>query len=418
MRTQGRLYIGRRDTTEATRAPVTAANGEDPRLLSSDKKNMARSPWRWRQRIALWNLALLVASVTVALGIAEWVVRWTRPQQLVLLRPDFWRPDSLLGHRHRESANTRVNLGTGSVRFVTDASGYRIAPGPLPTAPSERVLMLGDSFVEALSVEYEDTIPARIQALLEARLGFSIQVDNAGVGGWDPNQYSIEARLALSRRRYVLGVVCLFVANDVVTERIDSYPPRPYATRHRLRWPRNVGRREWIGALLYPANDALETRSHLYVLGKETLRVQLAKLGLTAMEPIPPLFLRAHAADACWQVTSDICADIAAEFSRHGTPVYFVLFPANYQVHARVFAEYIASFGTDPEAVDLEQPNRRLQEEFTARGLRLLDPLPAMRRQAELGIRMYPRADMHFNAEGHRVVSECVAPVLASALQP
>jgi hypothetical protein len=278
--------------------------------------------------------------------------------------------------------------------------------------------MLGDSFIEALSVECDAAIPERTRLSMEHSLGVRVRMDIAAVGGWDPNQYLLEARRVLARRSYDLGVVFLFIANDIVSNRVDSYPACPYATRPRLRWPRSRRRSEVIDAFFYPVNDALEMRSHLYVLFKGSMRVWLAKVGLTARQRIPELFIKGHASSPCWPVTADICKDIEQEFALHGTPVLFVLLPANYQVYERIFQEYAESFDTDPQSVDLTQPNVRLQQECAARGLQLLDPLPYMRQQAEQGVRMYPKFDMHFNENGHRVVSEFLAPYLVRALAP
>lgn len=373
---------------------------------------------RGTRRALAASTGLVLAALAVSLVIAEAAVRLLAPQQLVMLRPDIWRPDSTLGHQHQENADTRVNIGAGSVRFVTDGNGYRIDPTTPAPGARRSVLMVGDSFIEALSVECAAAIPERTRRSMEHSLGVRVRVDNAAVGGWDPNQYLLAARRALARRSYDLGVVFLFIANDIVANRVDSYPARPYATRHRLRWPRSHRRGEIIDAFLYPVNDVLETRSHVYILFKESMRVGLAKLGLTARQRIPDLFVKSHASSPCWQVTADICKDIEQEFARHGTPVLFVLLPADYQVHERTFQEYVESFGTDPQSVDLTQPNVRLRQEFAARGLRLLDPLPDLRQQAERGGRIYPKFDMHFNENGHRVVSEFLAPYLVSALAP
>jgi hypothetical protein len=53
-----------------------------------------------------------------------------------------------------------VNTGEGWVRLVTDGEGFRIPPGGLQ--PADRtVLLLGDSFMAAIQVEYEPLRPVR-----------------------------------------------------------------------------------------------------------------------------------------------------------------------------------------------------------------------------------------------------------------
>jgi hypothetical protein len=150
---------------------------------------------------AALNLALVFVSVSVGLLAAEMLIRSFLPQQLILVRPEIWRPDGETGWRRRENIDTRVNGGEGPVRLVTDADGYRI------DRPEDRggngaevsILMVGDSFLEALAVENEETIPRRVEEALSAGLGVSVRADNASAGGWDPNHYRMEARRARSR---------------------------------------------------------------------------------------------------------------------------------------------------------------------------------------------------------------------------
>ena len=52
--------------------------------------------------------------------------------------------------------------------------------------------------------------------------------------------------------------------------------------RKTLRLPRSVAWDELVGALLAPVNDALEIRSHLFILLKNQFSTVRMRLGLTA----------------------------------------------------------------------------------------------------------------------------------------
>lgn len=356
------------------------------------------------------RLALASASTVAMLFVLEFVVRLIAPQQLIVLRPDIWRPARLVGHHHMTNANTTVNLGEGEVRFVSDVDGHRIDPdSPPPSDPGVSVLFIGDSFVEGLQVESGAVMGEVLRGLLQNELGRSALVVNAGVGGWNPNHYLLEARRALGKRRFDLGIVALYVGNDTVETVVDSFPQRPYATRHRFRVPREMKRREVIDSLLYPINDFLETHSQLFILARSTFHVQLAKIGLTPLR-FPPIYERSEAASARWTTTANICGKIRDAFEVESTPVLFVLLPTNYQVHEEVFDDYVESFGIDPESVDLRQPNSLLASAFDARGLHLIDPLDEMVRKGASGLRMYGSVDNHFNDFGHRSVAEVILP--------
>ena len=56
-----------------------------------------------------------------------------------------------------------------------------------------------------------------------SRAGKSVRIDNGGVSRWTQNHYLLEARRALQVRDYDLGIVCLYVGNDVIDRQVPSY---------------------------------------------------------------------------------------------------------------------------------------------------------------------------------------------------
>src|SRR5262249_28752753 len=123
--------------------------------------------------------------------------------------PPFWRPDRDVGWAlvpgiRREAAVCR---GTETVaRYVVEvnALGQRDRPRTYARTPGRRrVLVLGDSFVEAMQVEFGETFAAR----LEERLG--IEMLNAGVSGYSTDN---EVRAFATRGgRYAADAVLLLV---------------------------------------------------------------------------------------------------------------------------------------------------------------------------------------------------------------
>jgi hypothetical protein len=350
--------------------------------------------------------------------LAEIFIRFIIPQQLIILRSDIWRPDSTFGYRHREHVNTILNTGEGPVHFVTDGNGYRINQNiqkDIIIQPDISILAIGDSFLEALQIENEFTIPEVVRKNLEDRYTITVQSDNTGVMGWNPNHYYLEAKRALARKKYQLGIVFLFVQNDIIRDEHESFPAREAAVRHDFRIPKSFNWYEIIDATLYPVNDFLETKSHLFILARNALRIQLAKIGLTARY-FPTIFMKDQQDLFRWSNTARLCKKIKDEFDKYDTPVFFVLLPAVYQVNDEIFYEYIESFGIDTESVNLLRPNGLLRKEFEMEGLTLVDPLAFMKNRAKNKLKMYNSVDGHFNEQGHQVVSEYIFPVVESYL--
>lgn len=387
-------------------------------IRSSHRASHGASFRRALTRVIQKNPCLLtVASLIFSLVMAEALVRVIAPQQLISLRPDIWRPDAKLAHRHFANVTTTVNTGEREVHFLTDEDGYRInansrsVGGHYPKA----ILMIGDSFLEALQVENESTVPQLIARSLEQKTGQPVRVDNAGVGAWNPNHYYLMAQEALQKRRYDLGIVFISIQNDIVGVETETLKPTDPAATHHFKIPESFGWRPLIDAFLYPINDRLETRSHLFVLFRTTARVQLARLGLTA-DTFPNIFDKNEKDAPMWGITSDICEKIKNGFAAYNTPVFFVFLPPVYQVETDMFQEYVRSFNIASGSIDLELPNRVLKREFEKRGLVFSDPLEFMREKALKGTKMYGRIDRHFSEQGHKAVAECIEPMVESYL--
>lgn len=356
------------------------------------------------------NLVALCIAIVVSLLLGEVAIRIAAPQQLIIPNHQLWRPDPETGWRHVENTRTQINTGEGTVHFVTDAEGYRIDTIPAPEPPDRafRILVIGDSFVEATAVEQRNAFPAVLEQRLNA-IGTPTVVVNDGVGAWDPNQYLKETSIALSRHKYDLGIVCLYVGNDILSTRVSEFSPQVVSKRPSFRWPHSMSRSEWIDALIYPLNDWLEQRSHLFVFVKSRLGNLLSRLGLSSAY-FPEIFRISEAHSECWAVTAAICQDVAKQFAEKKTPVLFILLPTRYQVTRSQFEDYVHLFDIPPDSVDALQPNRLLSAAFAADSLSLLDPLVYFSQYREPHPPLYGQVDGHLSGAGHVAVADFLVP--------
>lgn len=364
-------------------------------------------------RGAVFSMILLLFGCILAAVLGEVVVRVLAPQQLILIRPDIWQPADSLGWAHRANVRTEVNTGDRTVTFVTDQNGFRTGAGGRPDS-GVRILLLGDSFMAAMQVEYEASLAGLIEQCFGPRAGRAAAVWNAGVSGWDPPQYAIKARHALERGTFDLVLVSVFLGNDVVGRRYVLTPREP-ERRHQLRLLRRPDWSEFVDAVLAPLNDGLETRSHLFVLLKTRSRSLLMRFGLTAIE-VPSEIRMSEAASPRWQMTADILAEIDSMALSRGTPAIFILIPSIETVEPSVLQERVEAFGIDSTGLDVEQPERLMRSELERRGLNVISVLGPLRAAQGRGVVLYGRADPHPSAAGHQVMWNAVAPALAAAL--
>jgi len=364
------------------------------------------------------KILLLLISVLMGLVLAEVVVRIFAPQHLVGRHQNIWRSDSTIGHRHRENIDVYTNLGEGQHRFTTDRYGYRVDS---PSADSLdditsniSLLVLGDSYLEALSVNNNETIPERLASTLFVKYGITVRVSNAGTASWDVNHYLIETRRSLARRPYDLGIIFICLPNDIVMDLDTTFHDE--VSGHR---GSSLGRQEGLYVVKranYLLKKLLISHSQLYMFIMKQMQVWTLQLGVSGARP-REVFLT-ECSSARWETTADICALIRDEFSARGIQLLFVLLPAVYQVEEEYFYKFVDSHGIPRDSVDLEQPNTLLATAFYRRSLPLLDPLSYMRVKADQGLHMYGGVDPHFNPEGHRIVAEYILPYMEECLAP
>ncbi len=98
--------------------------------------------------------------------------------------------DPLIGHEHRPFAHAYL-MG---VDVKTNSMGHRDFEYPVARQPGvDRIMMLGDSFIEGWGVPFEETISKRLERMFQDA-GHKVEVMNTGVGNYGSVQ-EVEAFL-------------------------------------------------------------------------------------------------------------------------------------------------------------------------------------------------------------------------------
>jgi hypothetical protein len=220
--------------------------------------------WRARRR---WKEAvLLAASLAVATGFAEVVLRLVRPyESMARFR---WIASARLHHENPPARRMFSGyVGATPVVVLTNEDGLRTPYTRESFARNGvRIAVLGDSFVFGAGVNEPDAFPARLEADLRRRLGRSdIGVLNAGVISYSPLLESLQLEAVVAAYRPTL-VLLLFDATDVGDDVIYAGKARrrdggwefplegeTHLGYHGAVYERLRGPFAWIGArLLYP----------------------------------------------------------------------------------------------------------------------------------------------------------------------
>ncbi len=400
-----------------------------------------------RVTLRLWagNLLLLSMSVLTGLGLLEVSARIIfarRPGVTVGEQAAYSQPDALLGWRNRPKSSVRYGRREYSTEVTINSLGFRdVERGPARPPGFGRVLALGDSFVEGFTVDLEQSMTRRAEAISLSQ-GCYLDVVNAGVHAYSTDQEALW--FVRDAEPLDPDVVLVFVYyNDILNNIRGNYwgSPKPLTkvidgqivpVNLPLPEPARTAESPDVHRKAPPVIEG----SALKGLVLETMLMRaprlhrwLAGAGLwRPYEPEPiPDELRAYKArgplsefDEAWENTRVILRALGNTVrARHAEPV-LVHIPARFEVSERDWKLTTVRYGIDPNAWDRGLVRRRLEEIAGSEGWAFLDLTQALRSAVgPFGGEPYFQYDGHWNALGHEVAARAVVNFLrARSLLP
>jgi lysophospholipase L1-like esterase len=162
-----------------------------------------------------WNQKFLTVlfSVGLSLAIAEFALRSVLgPRFLGIYQRDDRALYRLVPGAERVNVLPPLNGGT-LIRYRINSQGFR---GPELASPgqSTRVLVYGDSFIQGDFAPTAETFTEQLRQRLASRTGRSIEVVNAGVAGYGPDQELRRMEEDLPILKPTLVIVAIYAGND------------------------------------------------------------------------------------------------------------------------------------------------------------------------------------------------------------
>jgi len=351
---------------------------------------------------------ILVLEIPAFLGWIDWSGVVGMPHALRFTRLKPWdnpanvRDEELL-YRHRsgmrfqgETPGDLVDLyGIATDRrypidVAYDENGFRNPPG----RTRAEIVLLGDSFIEAGLVPFEETVGA----ILERELG--LLVSNLGCSGYGPQQEKIVLeRFGLPLKPRVV-VWFFFEGNDLLdvpryeaARRTEGMDPRK--TRFLARsLVANLARRIELLVHRPPGEDSDLARRRMGTMGSTRIYFAYAGQPLTAED-------RASLVKAQTTIRS------AADMSRPAGARFLLAFvPTKFRVHEGL-AEFAAdSLGSTWRSNELPELLARFAGEAK---IEWIDLTPPLREAASRGELVYFPDDGHWSPAGHAVVARAIA---------
>jgi hypothetical protein len=173
---------------------------------------------RRQMGIALMILSISTLSTFVA---AELILRQIYP----FPQPQFLAVDPIVGHRHRPNiAGYFAREGLGYVRI--NSHGFRDKEYTVERNDKKRIVVLGDSYTEALQVDLDRTYHGQLEAEFADRL----EVLNFGVGGYGTAQELLTYKCFARTFRPDIVLLAFYPGNDLKdnVKALSGNYPRPY----------------------------------------------------------------------------------------------------------------------------------------------------------------------------------------------
>lgn len=406
-------------------------------------------------RTILTNLLLLVGSLTCTVSAIEGVMQikslftrgWVNHHALCC------EHDPLLGWRHAANLTMEFSSPEYEITESFNSRGVRGPEYPLAKPSDEyRIVVLGDSFAEGYTVEFEELFSEVLKRRLNDQAGRRFEVINLGMAG-----YSTDQELLLYQtegRQYNPDLtVLMFHDNDVWFNGQARYGPwrRGYKPLYRLEGetlhltnvpvpPPDPPAAPQPADAASPAEEPLYKRlkgtlaehSHLYrwirSRVKNTADVYSLAVALKLADPpdteeeqiisVPKeyeVYRRVLKPEirAAWEVTEALLVKLKQEVNADGSELLVFHAPGQATVHLEKWEQMKRNYDLTDDKWSIERVSQELSEILGRRNIEFLNPIEQMRRSAKTlahnGERLYFQQDAHWNGNGHQLAGETLA---------
>ena len=358
------------------------------------------------------KVGLLLAGTFLGLGLAEIGVRLAAPQPLGPARKETPR----LGLRLNPDDSTRSVTREFDVVVRTNSAGYHdVEHSRSKPADTFRVVVLGDSFVEAVQVTTEENLCRLLEAELIA--DGPVEVINLGVAGSGTAAEYLRLRDEGLAYDPDLVVLVFVVTNDVYNNSpdLEIKKNKPFFA---LTEGGQLQPVEPAADLPTEADDgglvvALARRSHLLRL---VLRAGAARKHLAEGGGIPiDYYVFAEQASpewsSAWDVTEALLAATGETAESGGARFTMLVVPDRLQLQDDLWKQAVDSYpGMADVSWHLAEPNQRLETICARQQLSCFDLMaPFAEHLAAGGQPLHFPIDGHLNVEGHRQTARLLA---------
>jgi GDSL-like Lipase/Acylhydrolase family len=362
-------------------------------------------------RVRSWlpNILLGLGSLVLALAAAELGVRLLAPQPVGLSHQDRY---GLALHypgitRFLPQYGHEVSFNSAGMRDREHTFQKR--------AGTFRILLLGDSFMEALQVPADSMLATLMERDLTRATGRPVEVINGGVSGWgtgDELRYLTRYGLAYHPD---LVVVAMTLHNDIS----DNLRREWYTVNDGVLADRDPQPMSWFQFKVLELKAFVATRLQLYQIWRRVRHGrEIQQTGKALNSHVVKLFTVPSPPDIAlgWQLTDRLLAAIRDTSKAGRSQMAVVLLPLRYQLADTAFASFVKDAAMPPDRMGMYQPQTMIRSMTDSLHIPVIDLLPAFQQWTAAGkAPLYLDWDGHWNDAGHRLAADVVVQDLIVA---
>jgi len=368
----------------------------------------------FRKKDIAKNLFLLFSSVLVIYVGAELYFRIFDPHPDIRTNHgQLFEKDNILGWRLIPGTCGDYRTWEYQTHVCTNSAGFRDREYPVKRVSGiKRIVVLGDSFTSGFGVHDADIFTE----FMEDRLMERTEIMNFGINGFGPVQEYLLLKTRAAKYRPDLVVMVIYLGNDFddisgFSDWIDGYG-RPKVTfidgemailtpHSKVHSPRK--REEKCQMPSSHFANFIDKSMNSLKKDKYAIENMPAELRICKTTPDDQI-------SASLKLMGDIIGETNNFCNNNGIRLLIVAAPSIVQVHEdRYWSKIMKTYNIRADDYDLNIPAITLKQICEKQGIALCDLTPRLKNAAARGKSLYYAEDLHWNAEGHRVVAESLS---------
>lgn len=362
--------------------------------------------------------------------------------------------DELLGWK--KIPNNRAVHVTDEFR-TTIRTNSRSMRGPeypyVNESAALRMVILGDSFAEGYTVEFDQVFSEVLRRELNKATGGSVDVINLGTAGYSTDQelllfqnegkrYQQDLTLLMfyendiwynGQDKFVRGYKPLFGIDENELTLTNFPVPEPGDRHYETYFMKKSvnGRHVSEPGPFLSVKRQLRVHSYLYrflvgrIKNSHLLYTWAVGLGLSDGVNAPfgesglhdelRIWKTPYDEDVqrAWDITKRLLGQLNREAEAAGSQLLVFYVPNKASIYADMWQATKRRYGLDDENWNIEQPRIELESFLERKGIGFLDLTPRFRQEAARlgrdGRKLYFESDAHWNVYGHKLAGEVVA---------